>query len=396
MSVTVTDNFIPYTWAQSYPETWGSSTNDWKYGIHDYGLLATVTLALAEALAKSASKKAGESVSVTDRLSKEAVWERSFAEAVSVMETYWDVIKFQVSVSESFSITDDETNKIVKGVMVTLQVAEKVPKSVTKFLPITIFVEDGFFHKTKTLRKFAESIDFAEVAGKHTRKNIEDVFSIVDFFYKMFTNNVPETITLTELLTRSVSAQRIFEEDVNFDEVAGKHPEINKADLFSIRDTILQASNAILNNIFVRHGEITKLEDFESLVNQAPGFTEFIDFKVGEYDYEEALVKLAVRSKMEQGKPTINNLTMHVDIPDTDDRGSETISGTTAATRVSFNKHYYNPPEVNVLVIGGYDSDNGALTPYITSITTTYFDVEIRNAGGSRVTGIISWFAKGY
>ena len=107
------------------------------------------------------------------------------------------------------------------------------------------------------------------------------------------------------------------------------------------------------------------------------------------------MVKIAVRSKMEQGKPTISNLTMHVDIPDTDDRGTTQITDTTAATRVLFNKHYYNPPEINVVLLGG-STETGVLTPYIVTVTSTYFDVEIRNSSTNRVTGSISWFAKGY
>lgn len=405
MSVTVTDNFTPKTWAQSYPETWGSITNDWKYGLHDYSLLATVTLALAEQLSRSASCGIGESISVADQLARETIWERSCEEAFSIMETYWDFIQFRISVSESFTVADDETHKVVKGVKVTLNIAERVPKSVEKPFSVTIFVEDEFLHRANILREFAETIEFAELVGKNSTLPFGETFEIVDFFYNMFTENVDETVSVAELLSRSFSAQRVFAESVAFEELLGKHTEITKEDLIVVRDTILQASNAILNNIFARHGEITKLEDFEKLVNQAPGFTEFIPFRVGEYDYEEALVKIAVRTNADQAKPTINNLTMHVDIPDTDARGTVVIENTVAdlaePKRVLFsscenNPFYYNPPEVNALVIGGFSSSDGVLTPYITSITTEYFEVEIRNAGGSRVAGTISWFAKGY
>ena len=310
MGVTVTDNFIPKTWAQSYPETWGSTTNDWRYGIHSYDLLATVTLALAEQLSRSASCGIGESISVADQLARKTIWERSCEEAFSIMETYWDFIQFRVSVSESFTVTDDETHKVVKGVKVTLHVAESVHKSIEKPFPVTIFVEDEFFHKAKVLREFAETVSFAELVGKQSSLPFEETFGIVDFFYNMFTENVDEPISVAEVLSRSFSAQRVLSETVVIEELVGKHPELNKEDLLSIRDTILQASNAILNNIFARHGEITKLEDFEKLVNQAPGFTEFIPFRVGEYDYEEALVKIAVRTNADQAKPTINNLTI--------------------------------------------------------------------------------------
>lgn len=210
----------------------------------------------------------------------------------------------------------------------------------------------------------------------------------------MFTAYVDEAFSVAELLSRSFSAQRLFAETVDTDDHLTKHTEIKREDLIVVRDTILQASNAVLNNIFARHGEIATLEDFEKLVNQAPGFTEFIPFKVGEYDYHEALVKIVVRTNADQAKPTINNLTMHVDIPDTDDRGTANITTTTDVTRVLFHKHYYNPPEVNVVLLGGTGS--GVLTPYITTVTKTYFEVEIRNASLNRVTGSISWFAKGY
>ena len=449
MGVTVTDNFTPKTWAQSSPKTWGGTNSTWMFGLHEYDVLAAVTLAIAEVMHKGFPCEVRENISVSDEATRQTVWERSCQEAFSVMETYWDFIQFRVSVSESFTVTDDETHKAVKGVLVTLNIAdriakgtarpyaeafsvddgiskepkptladgfsvvddetsrflkgipvalniaENVPKSIIKPFSAMIFVEDEFFHKAKTLRKIAESIGFAEVAGKHPSLPFEEAFGIVDFFYNMFTENVDETVSVAELLNRSFSAQRVFAEPIVFEELLGKHPEIKKEDLIVVRDTILQASNAVLNNIFARHGEIATLEDFNKLVNQAPGFTEFIPFKVGEYDYEEALVKIAVRSKADQGKPTINNLTMHVDIPDTDDRGTANISTTTDVTRVLFHKHYYNPPEVNVVLLGG-NTGSGVLTPYITTVTKTYFEVEIRNASLNRVTGSISWFAKGY
>lgn len=450
MGVTITDNFTPKTWAQSQPKTWGNALyQTWMFGLHDYDMLATVTLALAEKLSRSATNGIEESISVADQLARETIWERSCQEAFSIMETYWDFIQFRVSVSESFTVADDETHKAVKGVLVTLNIAdriakgtarpyaeafsvddgiskepkptladgfavtddetsrflkgipvalniaENVPKSIIKPFSAMIFVEDEFFHKAKTLRKFAESVDFVELVGKQLSLSLKETFEVVEFFHNLFTENVDEAFSVAEAIGRSFSAQRLFAETVDIDDYLTKHTEIKREDLIVVRDTILQASNAILNNIFARHGEITSLEDFNKLVNKAPGFTEFIPFKVGEYDYHEALVKIAVRSKADQGKPTINNLTMHVDIPDTDDRGTANITTTTDVTRVLFHKHYYNPPEVNVVLLGG-NTGSGVLTPYITTVTKTYFEVEIRNASLNRVTGSISWFAKGY
>ena len=233
MSVTITDNFTPQTWGESYPATWGSEPYEtWKYGLHDYGLLATNAFDVTDTLQNNVSRNVLEAVSVTDLFSRTAVWEKDLYETISVMETYWDVIQFRLSVSESFTITDDETNKMVKGVLVTLHIADKTPKKImTKLLPITIFVEDSIRHKAKFRRILTEAVHIAEVAGKHYKGYYQEAFGIVDFFCKMFTENVSETITLGELLTHAFVARRLFAETVAFDELCSKHTELNKEEL---------------------------------------------------------------------------------------------------------------------------------------------------------------------
>ena len=396
MSVTVTDNFTPQTWGESYPKTWGSANYmTWKFGLHDYGMLAAGTLTLAEALTKDASKNPHEDVSVDEAFSREVVWDKTITELISVMETYWDVIQFHVSVVESFAVSDAIGKDVEKNVSVTLQITDKVPKSITKTIPVTLTVTDTFLRQVKFFRDFAESVAVAELTSKHPSTHYAEAFGVYEFFWKLFAGNYGESVSFTEVFDRVFSAKRLFTETVAFNELCKKSSEISKKELFQVNDTLLRASNAILNNILINSGAITSIEDFNNLVNVSPGFSKFINFKVGEYDYEEALVKISVNSKMEQGQPTINNLTMHVDIPDTDDRGSEVISTTSEATKVYFNKHYYNPPEVNVVLIGG-NTGSSVLTPYIVTITTTYFETEIRDETMQRVTGTISWFAKGY
>ena len=107
MSVTITDNFTPQTWGESYPATWGSEPYEtWKYGLHDYGLLATNAFDVTDTLQNNVSNNVLETVSVADSFSRTAVWEKDLYETISFMETYWDVIQFRLSVSESFTITD--------------------------------------------------------------------------------------------------------------------------------------------------------------------------------------------------------------------------------------------------------------------------------------------------
>ena len=229
---------------------------------------------------------------------------------------------------------------------------------------------------------------------------IEEVLGIGEMYSKSLLRTYYETASFTEAASRYMTADRYFYESIQIAESLKKSTVRMISEKIVTWDAILQANNSILNNLIVRSGEIGSLAEFEKLVKEPPGYSNFIDFKVGEYDYEEALVRIRVESKSEQTKPSISNLTMHVDIPDTDDRGTATISDTTAATKVYYNKHYYNPPEVNVVLLGG-NTSSGAIAPYIISTgqsdsTGRYFEVEIRDGSGNRVAGSISWFAKGY
>lgn len=125
-----------------------------------------------------------------------------------------------------------------------------------------------------------------------------------------------------------------------------------------------------------------------------------MEFKVGEYEYQEALVRIKIESQINQSEPTASNVVMHVDIPDTDDRGIAEITSTAAPTKVYYNKHYYKPPDISVTLRGG-NTSNGYIAPYIVSTSKSddhgaYFEVELLNEKNERKTGTINWVAKGY
>ncbi|MCD7811971.1 MAG: hypothetical protein LUG91_09040 [Ruminococcus sp.] len=161
----------------------------------------------------------------------------------------------------------------------------------------------------------------------------------------------------------------------------------------------LRACEAVLSDIHIEYGDMD-VDEFFELVNTPSNYTQFTEFKVGEYEYKKALVRLLVQASVLQSEPSISGVTMYVDIPDTDDHGTVVIKDATAATKVYYNKFYYNAPEVGVMVIGG-NTTGGLLTPHL--ITTSgndgngrYFEVEILDSGAVRTTGTISWISKGY
>ena len=142
------------------------------------------------------------------------------------------------------------------------------------------------------------------------------------------------------------------------------------------------------------------LEQFIQAANKASGYGSFADFNVGEYEYQKALVRILVSSNETNAAPVLYGVEHHVDIDDTDDRGIVTITDTTQTTKVYYNKHYYNAPEVNVTIKGGSQS-TGVIIPVIEATdglddSGRYFTVSLYNSSYTRVTGTIAWVSKGY
>ena len=397
MGVTVTDNFTPQTWGESYPKTWGGANYmTWMFGTHDYGMLNDTTLTFVDLLSRAVSRNDAERVFVDDGLSRKAVWRRTVSELVSVVETYWDLIQFRLGVSESLSVTESHDRHGKKNVFANVCLNEHVDKSSAKKILCVLSVSDNFARTVDFFRPVEEQIAVLEEHFKHTTIPFEENFPVMDSMVKAYSLFNQESVTLSEFLTHVWDAKKELAEYITINDLPANHFTKPLVDSFMLFDAIMQASQQILNNIIVSRGAIS-LAEFQKLAERSPGFSDFIEFKVGEYDYQEALVKIKTSCAVEQAKPSINNLIMHVDIPDTDDRGTATIGDDelSAPKKVYFNQPYYNPPEVNVVLRTG-NTGSGLITPFVVSITNTYFEVEIRNQSMDRVKGTISWVSKGY
>ena len=119
-----------------------------------------------------------------------------------------------------------------------------------------------------------------------------------------------------------------------------------------------------------------------------------MEFKVGDYEYKNAVYRMVLSRSNINSTPLFYGYEVHVDIPDTIDRGECAVSG---ETKVYFNKHYYHAPEINVTTTGGTE----VLIPRIVSIDNEdsmgrYFTVILENLSGESKVGRISWSARGY
>ena len=264
------------------------------------------------------------------------------AEQLGILDASLRAAAFKRTWSESASLGDGEDNHVTAGKFEAIRTSEHRAADVYKPTAEQIGTTERQYHRAQTFRTFAEKASLYE----HMRRDLGGGYS----------------------------------EDVAVD------------------DRFLRALNGIIEEITLKKGGMTAA-DFQQLVNQPTGYERFIPYIVGEYEYQKALVRLAVVPGSLGAEPAVYNVVVHVDIDDTVDRGTTIITDTSAATTVHFSKHYYTRPEVTVTLRGGSTAD-GVITPNVTEIdkddTGYYFKVELLKSDGTRAKGTITWQSVGY
>ena len=155
-------------------------------------------------------------------------------------------------------------------------------------------------------------------------------------------------------------------------------------------DGIIRASEATIEGIAA--GKEMTFDAFMKRIDRPVGYSLFHPFRVGEYEYEKALVRIGITAGSYGAIPQIYNVVMNVDIDDTVDRGTAQVDA--KETAIFYHKHYYTKPEVTVTLQSG-NAEDGVLTPEITSIGTESFTCVLRRRDGAAAKGRISWTAVG-
>ncbi len=207
-----------------------------------------------------------------------------------------------------------------------------------------------------------------------------------------------EAVGIADRQTHRARTLRTFDERANVGEHMRRDLGGGYSEAVALDDRFLRALNGIIEEITLKKGGMTAA-DFQQLVNHPTGYERFIPYIVGEYEYQKALVRLAVTPGSFGAEPAVYNVVVHVDIDDTVDRGTTVITDTSAPTTVHFSKHYYTKPEVTVTLRGGNTSD-GVITPNVVEIDKDadgyYFKVELLKQDGTRAAGSITWQSVGY
>lgn len=246
-------------------------------------------------------------------------------------------------------------------------------------------------------RFIKEHLQAIEMPFKRIYKPFTENAALEDAEKTNIVKNNQDTLALEESFSRVARFGRKFNEPMTVAEAHGRLVDLfkkeNEISIRSIR--IRQTPCGVLSDIVVNDHAIT-LDEFNRLANKASGYNTFIEFKVGEYEYKDALYRLAIRKKNAVSNPLVYDYAIHVDIDDVKDRGAADIPA--EETKVYFNRTYYTTPDVVVIVCGG--AEGNAVIPSITEQGEDdrgkYFKIILKDATGKVVAGRISWNSNGY
>lgn len=166
---------------------------------------------------------------------------------------------------------------------------------------------------------------------------------------------------------------------------------LNINESFAVADVSKRGASGTMSGLLIGTTDLTDELFGQALVAGAPpGYSTFTAFIVGDYQYEDAIIK-GILSSDSGSSPRVKTLALDVDVPDLFDRGSVTTSSS-ALVAVTFNRAFNAAPEV----LGTLQSGTVIGAPNIKNVTATGFDIELLDSSSVRIVGLVSWHAKGY
>lgn len=347
-----------------------------------------------EAVKKTAVKQLDDAFSFMDSLRKASRLNRG--ENLAVIEKERQTIEHELY--DGLHIMDEWRNDMRTLAREQVKAMDHIAKHATSAQFDEFYVRDDYKKIWQTVQTFREELKTLDKVYRNIYAVRDDRIAIADKRLVKLERTLHESIDTDESFNRNVAFVRGLAELARIGDGLTRDIGKNPAEDIALYDAYVRASNSYIESVQVV-SSFKEMDDFTAMADTPPMYEQFTDFNVGDYEYEKALLRLRVVSKATQAQPLLYDVSPHVDIDDTDDKGQLEIKDTTAATKVYYNKHYYNAPEVNAMVKGG----TGDTTPVPNILTTDgqddkgrYFEIELLNSSGNRTTGIVSWVAKGW
>lgn len=347
-----------------------------------------------EAVKRTAVKQLDDAFSFMDSLRKASRLNKG--EYLAVIEEKRQAIEHELY--DGLHIMDEWRNDMRTLAREQVKAMDHIAKHATSAQFDGFHVQDDYKKIWQTVQTFREELRTLDKAHRNIYAVRDDRIAIADKRLVKLERTLRESVDTDESFNRDVVFVRGISELARIGDGLTRDIGKNSAEDIALYDAFVRASNGYIESVQAI-SSFREADNFLAMSDTPPLYEQFTDFNVGDYEYEKALLRLRVVSKATQAQPLLYDVSPHVDIDDTDDKGQLEIKDTTAATKVYYNKHYYNAPEVNAMVKGG----TGTTTPVPNILTTDgqddkgrYFEIELLNSSGNRTMGIVSWVAKGW
>ncbi|CDT54257.1 hypothetical protein VCR15J2_390141 [Vibrio coralliirubri] len=363
-------------------------------------------------LLKELSKRIGVDDSVANNLAKEfegyfAIspnrgrhsFTKSEAEKFSIASKHTEVLEFLRYFDSSVAI--DSSSAIGTFLKKKEQFSLVDAHPVFNFLQVswrTLQLNTGkpeWYFKTVAdfRRTFDEDFGVIYWTDKTIEKAIESGFGITEAIAKGYYKLQENKLRILDRMASTILFNRYFDENLDVEEAISKTTTKPFIDKLRILDELFLGGGVTVSDLRVLEHALTDADFDELFIKSAPkDFGEFKPFLAGDYEYQEALLKV-IMTTQNSSRPYIEQLRVEVDLPDIFDKGIESIPA--SRTTINFKKQFYTIPQVSVVVNAG----TTAFVPMVKveSITLTGFDVELRNPENNTVVGgTVNWKAQGY
>lgn len=387
------------------------------------------TVKAADAGNRKPTKVSKEGITAADKAAK------TFSHVLAEMAAYSDALwnSYQAVHKESVSAADKERNSASVKYAESVEVIDRKIRSMAIMLMDALGYEDALAKTEEALyreavkagdriwqnqnlslkeslsaadpmaykavweRAWKENIRHYEKSTRRPTQIFKADIEVSEFRWRESGKAFFEAIEPMDVLYPKTRWKRTFTESASVSERDYKLYEASYYETAKVLDSWVGGPNGVLYDIALSEGPMT-LDEFKDTASVPSGYSPFVDFRVGDYEYKDAIYRFAVQIQEISVNLLLYDLVVHVDIPDTEDRGLADVAA--EVTRVHFNKHYYNPPEVVCTVVSGTTS-GGISIPVVLSTDKSddagrYFEVQLQNTDGVLVSGKVAWTARGY
>ena len=316
----------------------------------------------------------------------------SVAEVLSLAETYIDLIAFILTAAESISIEEISPRQITQSPFAEMMgLAESVSNN-----PTTVANEEwGTLEQDAAVigQAIAESAAFIEQSAHDAATPRNSTLTLGELRGAEAIQSSLRSLAFAETYTDLISFIAQIAEQIAITDAGNNAVTKLSLEQLAILDRILRASGSVIADLAFR---TTALDDegFAALIAEARplGFSAFRDLTPGDYEYANALIRLAlIAPSTSTSRIALTDARFIVDVPDIRDRG--TVAVPIGGLTVAFSQPFNAPPEVQATFKGGAT----IAVPQIGTITTSGFQLTLINpATQSSVAGNASWAAEGY